>query len=263
MRRLGRPGGDISYRVDGEGPPLLMFHSTLSEGRHLRSLAASLAADFTVYRVDRRGSGESAAAAPDPAAPIDVAVHIEDVAALVAHEGSDSAVVVGHSYGGCIALEMAARRPELVRSVVAYEPPYVPVAPPETRELTEDVGRRMLADAASGDLAAAALTFMRGVSGDAAVEALSPAARARIGRAGTGAVADATLLGMDPAELSAISCPTLILTGRDVVGRYAAIADALAMRIPGALRDTIDGDHMAPITRPDAVHAAIAAFVTT
>lgn len=260
-RSLGRPGGIIAYRVVGTGPPLMLLHATLSSGRQLRALATRLAVRFRVISVDRRGSGDSSAAAPTPARPIDVEVHIDDLMAIAAEEGLEGSVVVGHSYGGCVALELAARRPEAVSAVFAYEPPYAHVAPPEAQRHMLQVGRRTLEASERGSLADAALTFMSGVSGTAAVGALSRASRDRIGRAGTGAVADATLLGMDPHALAAVRCPTLIATGGDSDGLYADIADALVGRVAGAHHRRIPGvDHMAPITRPDVIAAAVGDF---
>jgi pimeloyl-ACP methyl ester carboxylesterase len=239
----------------------MLLHATLSSGRQLRALATKLAARFTVLSVDRRGSGDSSAAAPSPVRPIDVEVHIDDLVAIAAEEGLKGSVVVGHSYGGCVALELAARRPGLVSAVFAYEPPYAPVAPPAAQRDMLQVGRRTLQAGEQGSLAEAALAFMAGVSGDAAVQALSPSARERIGRAGTGAVADATLSGMDPQALAAITCPTMIATGGDSDGVYADIADALVDRVAGAHHRRIPAaDHMAPITRPDVVAAAVQDF---
>lgn len=244
----------------GDGPPLILLHATLSSSRQLRSLATLLAERHTVISVDRRGSGQNVTDTPPE--PIDVAVHVDDLAAIVEAQRWEAVVVVGHSYGGCIALETAARRPELVRAVFAYEPPYGPVAPPPVRAEMAEVGRRTLEARDGGDLEAAALAFMEGVSGADAVAALSPAARARIGRAAQGAIADATLLGMDPAGLARISCPTRIATGTASAMLYAQIADALTARIAGADHVRVEGlDHLAPVLRADAVAAAVATFL--
>jgi pimeloyl-ACP methyl ester carboxylesterase len=250
----------IHHQRTGDGPPLLLLHATLSSSRQLRPLASLLARRFSVVSVDRRGSGQSII--DGPALPIDVATHIDDLVAVVRHCDLAPAVVVGHSYGGCVALELAARRPELVSAVFAYEPPYGPLAPARAQEHMAQVAGRTLAAAEGGDLAAAALAFMHGVSGAAAVEALSPAARARIGGAGQGAVADATLSGMRPDGLGAISCPTRIVCGDASDPLYAAIADALVARVPAASQGRLGGlDHMAPILQPEAIAAAIGAFV--
>lgn len=262
VRYLERPGGRIGYRRVGSGPPLLLLHATLSSSRQLRPLATRLAQRFSVISVDRRGSGDSADAAPQPPGPIDVSVHLADLAAIAEVEALAPGVVVGHSYGGCVALELAARHPTLVRAVVAYEPPYGPAAPDDAREHMAAIGRRTLRAAEAGDLAAAALVFMEGVSGADAVAALSPAVRERIGRAGTGVVADATLLGMDPTGPDAISSPVLIATGDASMPLYEDIARELVGRIPDARHRRIEGaSHMAPITIPDVIAAVVEGFL--
>lgn len=253
-----RTGDDIAYRRLGSGPPLLLLHATLSSSRQLRALASRLAAAFTVISVDRRGSGASEEAAPSPPAPIDVAVHIEDLLAVGHAERLGPAYVVGHSYGGCLALELAARRQDSVRAVLAYEPPYGPVASSRAQEHMAAVGRRTLRTAELDGTAAAALEFMGGVSGAPSVAALTPATRERIGRSGTGAVADATLLGMQPDGLSAITAPAWVVTGTASPPVYAEIAAALCTRIPGAAHRRLHGGgHLAPVVTPDEVAAVV------
>ena len=246
----------IHYDRTGQGPALFLLHSTLSSSHQLRGLAARLAERHTVVAVDRRGSGRSSG--DDAAEPIDVAVHVDDVAAIAAAEGLQRVAVVGHSYGGCVALELAARRRGLVEAVFAYEPPYAPVAPPAVAAGMAEVGRRTLEARDASDLPAAALAFLEGVSGAAAVAALGPAGRERIGRAGQGAVADATLLGMDADGLARIDCPVRIATGGASAPLYGSIAEGLVGRISSADRVELEGlDHMGPVLHPDAVAAAV------
>jgi len=250
----------LHYERVGHGPPLILLHATLSSSRQLRALATRLSAGFSVVSIDRRGSGQSAADAPPE--PIDMAVHAADVAAVADAEGLDPSAIVGHSYGGCVALELAVCRPELVSAVFAYEPPYIPVAPPGVQADMAEVARRMLEARDRGDLEEVALTFMEAVSGAEAVAALKPAARARVGRAGQGVIADATLLGMDPDGLEHISRPVRIATGGASQPLYADIATALADRIPGASLGRLDGlDHMAPVLSPEAFASAVEAFL--
>ena len=250
----------VHYTRVGEGPPLLLLHATLSSSRQLRTLASRLARHRTVVSVDRRGSGESAN--EGPAGPIDVAVHVADLLEVMDAEAIARPAVVGHSYGGCVALELAARRPNHVGPLFVYEPPYAPVASPALRAGMDAVGRRTLEARDRGDLAEAALVFMEGVSGPAVVEALSPGARARIGRAGQGAVADATLLGMEPEGLGRISSPVRIATGGASHPLYGEIAGGLQARIPAADQVSLPGlDHMAPVLQPDRVALAVEEFL--
>ncbi len=244
------------YTRLGQGPPLLLLHATLSSGRQLRGLASRLAGRHTVISVDRRGSGRSPV--DGPAEPIDVAVHVADLVAIAERERLVRAAVAGHSYGGCVALELAAREPGLIGAVFAYEPPYGPLASAKAQAGMAQVAGHTLALRDDGDLPGAALAFMEGVAGAAAVASLSPAARERIGRAGQGAVADATLLGMDPLGLARIDCPVRVATGTASAALYAQIAAALVTRIDGAEHARLEGlDHMAPVLRPEAVAASI------
>jgi pimeloyl-ACP methyl ester carboxylesterase len=250
----------VHHERRGGGSPLLLLHATLSSSRQLRALATRLASSHTVVSVDRRGSGRSVF--EGPAGPLDVATHVEDVAEILAAEGLGPVAVVGHSYGGCIALELAVRRPELVRALFVYEPPYAQVASPAVREGIAEIGRRTLAARDADGLAAAALAFMEGVSGAPAVAALSPAGRAQVERGGQGAVADATLRGMRPDALDRISCPVRVVTGDASAAAYADIAAALVQRIPDAEHVSLSGlDHMAPVLQPDRVAASIFEFL--
>jgi pimeloyl-ACP methyl ester carboxylesterase len=258
---LARPGGDaIGWRVTGGGPRhVVLLHGTLSTAAQLDRLATALAApgDLTIHALDRRGSGSSRLVLPRA---LDVQVHVDDLAAYLDARGVEHAALVGVSFGGVLALEAAARRPDRVDAVVAYEPPYGAVADAETlawfRHLAADTTR---AHADAGP-AAAAETFLRAVAGDTAWDRLPDRARAFLAREGDGALVDAGLTGLDPDGLARITAPVSILTGAASEPFYAPIADELARRIPAARRQVLDGaTHTSPIIEPTPVAAAIRA----
>jgi pimeloyl-ACP methyl ester carboxylesterase len=254
-------GATLVYRAfaaaHGEEPgvPIVLLHATLSASLQLAGLARLLAARGPVLALDRRGSGASVVPVPRP---LDVAVHVADVGALLDAEGVAAGILVGHSFGGVVALEAAARLPGRVRAVVAWEPPYGPLADAATRVAFAAVAAATERAFASGGAAAAAAAFLDGVAGDGAWAALPDRARAFLAAQGDGAFADAALGGLDPAGLARIAAPVTVLTGTASEPFYAPIARAVVAHIPGARLVTFDGfRHPAPITDPEPVAAAI------
>ena len=254
-------GASLSYRAFAaahgaeRGIPIVLLHATLSASVQLIGLARLLAAHGPVFALDRRGSGESAMLSPRP---LDVGVHVADVAALLDAEGIAAAILVGHSFGGVVALEAAARLPERVVAVVAWEPPYGPLADAGTRAGFAAVATATDRAHAAGGAVAAAATFLDGAAGDGAWQALPDRARAFLAAQGDGAYADAALGGLDPGGLARIVAPATILTGSASESFYAPIARAAVERIPVARLVALDGlRHTAPITDPAPVAAAI------
>ena len=235
--------------------PIVVLHATLSASVQLAGLARLLTVRGPVLALDRRGSGESLVAA---ARPLDVAVHVADVGALLDAEGIAAAILVGHSFGGVVALEVAARLPGRVRAVIAWEPPYGPLADARTRVAFASVAAASEQAHATGGSAAAAATFLDGVAGKGAWAALAGRARAFLAAQGDGVLADAALSGLESGGLSRIAAPVTVLTGTASEPFYAPIAGALVARIPGARLVTRSGmRHTAPITDPEPVAAAI------
>jgi lipase len=101
---------------DSSLPTLLCLHGVQAHGARFRRLAEErLAARFHVVAPDLRGHGRSSW---DP--PWSLAAHVADVEALA--EELSPAVVLGHSFGGRLALELAARRPALVPRAILLDP---------------------------------------------------------------------------------------------------------------------------------------------
>ncbi len=258
---LARPGGDeVGWRLSGSGRlPVVLLPGTLSTAAQLDRLAAALAApgDVAVHALDRRGTGTGRL---DPPRPLDIAVHVADLVAYLDARGIDRAVLVGVSFGGVLALEVAARFPARVAAVVAYEPPYGPLADDATRQSFATLASAVEQAHRANGAPAAAETFLRAVAGDDAWGRLPARSRTFLASQGDGALADAGLSGLDPDGLATISVPVTILNGSASEPFYAPIADALAERIPGAARRTLDGlVHPSPITNPAPVAAAVRA----
>ena len=255
------PSGKLRRRELRETltPLVILLHATLSTGRQLASLARALAApgDLRVIAPDRQGSGVRRL---DPPREVDVVEHVTDLGALLDAEGVERAIIVGHSFGGLVALEAAARLPDQVAAVVAYEPPYAPLADPAVQPYFA-IAARETSDAMERDgRAGAARAFLERVAGPGTWDALPERARAFLAAEGGGAVADAAMAGLDPNGLARIGCPVTILTGAASEPFYAPIADRLATRITGARRVDLPGlRHTAPITDATRIAHAVRA----
>ncbi|GLY74150.1 alpha/beta fold hydrolase [Actinoallomurus iriomotensis] len=251
-------GTTIAYERDGSGPPLILVDGAMCHrgGGPMRPLAARLRHAFTVYAYDRRGRGEST-----DTPPYAVAREIEDLRALIVEAGG-AAHVYAISSGAALALAAAASGPGIVR-LALYEPPFTSEADVEggarrreyTGRLTE-----LLAAGRRGDAVALFMTNvgvppyavegMRAQPGWSALEAIAP----------TLAYDDALLGdGRVPRSLaSAVTVPTLVLSGgaSPEVLRHAAKATADA--IPQAGHRTLDGQ--THDVSPDALAPALTDF---
>jgi pimeloyl-ACP methyl ester carboxylesterase len=235
--------------------PIVLLHATLSASSQLVGVAGLLAARGPVFALDRRGSGGSPLRTPQP---LDVGVQVADVQALLDAEGIAAAILAGHSYGGVVALEAAARLPGRVSGVVAWEPPYGPLADARTRARFATVARATKRAHETGGAIGAAAAFLDGISGEGAWQGLPHRTRAFLTAQGDGAYVDATLAGLDAGRLAGIVAPVTVLTGTASALFYGPIARAVAERIPGARLVTLEGlRHSAPITDPAPVAAAI------
>ncbi len=117
------PGATIHYEVRGQGPLLLLIPGGPQDAGVFADLARHLADSYTVLAYDPRGNSRSAF--DGDVQPLDVDVQADDAAALVTALGDGSAYVLGTSGGAQIGLNLAARYPHLVRTLVAHEPPAI------------------------------------------------------------------------------------------------------------------------------------------
>jgi pimeloyl-ACP methyl ester carboxylesterase len=137
---LAVPGAQLHYEVSGTGPVLLTIPGGPADAATFAALAGALADRYTVVRYDPRGVSRSSVEAPAEASRF-VQVHGDDAHRLLAALGDEPALVLGSSGGAVIGLELAARHPEQVRTLVAHEPPVIRLLPDADAQLavTEEV----------------------------------------------------------------------------------------------------------------------------
>jgi 3-oxoadipate enol-lactonase len=104
-------GVSLYYEDEGSGAPLFLIHGFPLSSKIWSQQIAGLKADFRVIAPDLRGFGMSEA----PSAGYSMDVYADDIAALMAHLGLESAVVCGMSMGGYVLLNLIDRYPERVK----------------------------------------------------------------------------------------------------------------------------------------------------
>ena len=251
--------GGIGLHVDapvGEGEPLVIVHGGWTDHTAFDAVVEPLARSFTVIRYDRRGHSRSEYGGPAPRRRDE-----DDLAELIDVLGLGAVHLLGTSYGACIALGLAIRRPDLVRSVLAHEPPLLGVVPdPDAQALIAGVQEQL----AAGDTTGGTRRFFEeGVLGPGSWERLPATLRhAAMSNAQTfiDLRDDPDWATLDLDALSRLPRPVLITTGEtspswlhDGPRAVAAAARIATLTIAGA-------GHSPHLTHPDALVAVIEAF---
>ncbi|MFD1935011.1 alpha/beta fold hydrolase [Nonomuraea mangrovi] len=121
------PGAQLYYEVQGSGPVLVMIPGGPTDAGIFAAVTHLLADRYTVVAYDPRGNSRSVP--DDPTLDQDMDVHGDDAAALIAALGGEPVYVLGSSGGAQIGLNLTARHPSLVRTLVAHEPPCITLLP--------------------------------------------------------------------------------------------------------------------------------------
>lgn len=265
-------GVDLYYEAHGQGPVILGIHGSPSSAALWVPAAVRLGALGTCVIYDRRGYGRSSA--PDPFEATDLDDQVADAAALLDRLGAESAVVVGRSTGGLIALELAHTRPERVNGLVLLEPALLTVDG-DTRAWAADLRTTVLA-AAGGDGAAvgdrvgedpggAAEAVVRSALGDDVWSGLDADVRGLLRSGGRAVLAEAHGRGLDlsaapleltAAELSSIDAPTLLVSASDSPAPLRRVVPRLAGGLPRASAAVVSGGHLI-----DPAHPVVLEFI--
>lgn len=112
---VSRDGTRIGYVSVGRGPSVLVIPGVLSMAADYGAFARALAEHFAVHTIERRGRGVSGPQGHD----YSIVKECEDV--LAVRTKTDASLLVGHSYGGLVALEVARNRSDFKR-IALYEP---------------------------------------------------------------------------------------------------------------------------------------------
>jgi pimeloyl-ACP methyl ester carboxylesterase len=236
-------------------------------GRQWRRLSERLAPAFRVLLPDFLGSGDNPAWPAD--APFDFTMDVHAVAGVIA-EQERPVHLVGHSYGGLIALTLARTMPSQVRSLAVYDP----VAFGVLHDAADEGGLENLAQAGShpvftdetkGGTEDWLEVFIDYWNGPGSFRALPAASRDAFLRVGRKVYLEVRSLMADRtprAAYAAVTAPALLLDGQHSPLAARRVIAHLSTAIPRATARTVEGaGHMGPITHASIVNEAIASHI--
>jgi len=230
---------------DPDRPLIALVHGSMDRSAGMLKLSRRLDTDFRVLRYDRRGYGRSS---PHPG-PFTMDGQVDDLVGLLVGR---RAVLVGHSYGGDVALATADRHPDLVAGVAVYETPlsWLPWWPNTTAG--------SIAVAEQRDTRLAAEQFMQRILGARRWEALPERVkdvRRAEGVALVGELSD--LRDRQPWHAEHITMPVITAYG-DLASPHHRRGMAYAAELLNCpVVELPDCRHDAPLSHPDLFRTAI------
>ena len=263
MPMLDVNGTQLYYEDSGgDGEPILFSHGLLWSTELFAPQVEALRGRFRCIAYDHRGQGRSA---KPPGRSVEIETVYEDAVALIARLGLAPCHFVGLSMGGFVGMRLAARRPELLRSLALLETSADPEPPqnaPRYRALAtvaRFLGLRLVAGRVMP------IMFGKSFLTDPARVAERAAWRKRllqnersIYRAVNGVI-DRKAVSQ---ELYRIRSPTLVLVGEEDVATVPAKAEAIHARIAGSRLVRLPrGGHSSTVEEPELVNAALSAFL--
>ncbi|MEE8336438.1 MAG: alpha/beta hydrolase [Dehalococcoidia bacterium] len=268
MPTLDLDGTAINVRDGGDGPPVILLHSSSSHSGQWRLLSDGLSDRFRVVAPDLHGYGKSDPLPEDgrPYFQHDLAIvdRLMDSLGAPAH-------LVGHSLGGTVAVRAALEHPDRVASLTLVEPVLFNLLEEiedPTRVSYIEVAHGVMVLVRFGEREHAARLFLDYWLGPGGLDGLDESTRdysiRTIDRVaddwfGISAYAPGALTAE---HLRAVAPPTLLLCGEQTQPSTRRIVEILREALPDAEYREIPGaGHMSPVTHPVPVNEIITEFI--
>jgi len=276
-------GAVLAWCETGSGQPVIFVHGSASDIRTWDRQIPAIGESYRAVGYSRRYArpNEDIEAGADDQMP----PHVDDLIAFMQDIGAESAHLVGHSWGGFVALLTAIKTPQSVRSLVLLEPPILTLfvsTPPKPGEilslLIRDPGLafaiiRFGATAFGpakkayqrGDDEAAMLAFGRGVLGNIALECLSAERLQQVRdnkNADRAQILGAGFPALDVDQVRRAQIPTLLLVGERSPKLLRKLSDRLHRLLPSSdLIEVPDASHLMHEDNAGYVNDAIVEFL--
>lgn len=236
----------MAYDDAGSGDPVLLLHPGVADRRVWQDQWDPLAARFRVIRCDLRGFGDT----PIPPGRYS---NSDDVVALLDHLGVERAALVGSSFGGRVALEVAATHPDRVSRLVLLCAAFAGLDPtPDAGAFDECEEALVEAEDLDGLVELNVATWLGPEADDAARDFVREMQRhafeVQLAADAEPMQPEMTKVDVDPAR---IACPAVVVAGRHDMDHFQAIAAHLAKTMPRArLVELAWAGHLPGLERP-------------
>ena len=263
MKSISVDGQARYFAQHGAGPPVILVHGSMSSYRQWQSLTDRLRDRYRLIAADLLLA--------DPASrQLGAFTFAQDCAFIDALiDANPGAHVLGHSYGGVVAIKAAMANRDKVASLILIEPSCFHLlkqeGKPEYREIIrlQELQRE---HEARGDGAHAARDFIAYWIGPQAWDAMPERRKEqmtlglpKLNEDWPGTIDDNTQL----ADYRSLAMPTLLMRAKDTRAPSFRIVELLRTALPNAaFTEIADGGHMSPLTNPEPVNEAVDAFLT-
>ena len=261
-RVLSSRANGFGWLDEGQGPPILLLHSSAATKWQWNRLRSPWAGRYRTLALDFWGYGET----PLPPNPksFDLDREVELAERLL--ERVDTPVdLVGHSYGGAVAMELALKQPSIVRNIIVHEPVLFHLLKGSEFEYEwneiQEITSLTSAEIEAGRPEAAAALFVDYWNGDGAWRMIPRDKQVRAASMAAKAPLDFRALFTleTPLERYAeLRDRALVTVGETTRAPARRVAELLARAWgPGSMQVVEGAGHMAPITAPDRLRPLI------
>jgi len=260
------PVNRVGTHIEGSGPPIVLLHSSMSSKHQWHELTERLRDRYRLIAIDLLGYGESAAPSPHY---YDIRHEARLVSSVLERElrADERFHLIGHSYGGVVALQLAAQDPmRRLRSLSVFEPVAFHLLGPGDPDLLElkQVWHAVIARMNAGDALGGAACFVDYWSGVGAFERLGETRQLALAAQVNKVLLEYHALGEGARNVAAyggIDVATCLISGQWSPEPAQRLISMLANIMPHASCFEVAAGHMAPITHPELVNPIFEEFI--
>jgi esterase len=262
-------GYPMAYHESGSGKPLILVHGSLNDYRYWNCEIGVFAEQYRVIAISLRhyfpepwdGHGDD----------FSIVQHADDLAEFTRKLNLGSVHLLGHSRGGAVALNVAVRHPELIRTLILVDTSGLEALLPDTPEAsalsaeTQQLVDRLAADLAKGDREAALRAYVESFAGPGRWKLMRPDYKQILFDNAATAIRPEERASISREAIRQFQFPIQPLTGEQSPKRYGDMARAIWHCASENVREPIiipNGSHNMNRNNPHAFNAAVLGFLS-